>query len=126
MCLGQPAYPPDLYQKGNPVDDQTVPELTGYQATAAELRRIADAIEHLELSRGVPYVNVHFMPSAYDASTEQRIADVDAVASAVLGCAGEHQEFLGGAYHLVRATRAGVNIAVQEKLYDLEEPEARR
>jgi hypothetical protein len=108
------------------VDDQTVPELTGYQATAAELRRIADAIEYLELNGEVPYVNVSFMPSAYDASPEQRVAEVDAVASAVLGCAGQRHEFHGGAYHLVRATRAGVNITVQEKLYDLDGSEAGR
>jgi hypothetical protein len=108
------------------VDDQTVPELTGYQRVAAELRRIADAIEHLHLNQDVPYVNVSFMPGPYDATPEQRIADVDAVASAVLGCAGHREEFLGGAYYLVRATRAGVNISVQEKLCDLDEPGAGR
>jgi hypothetical protein len=105
---------------------ETVPELTGYQATAAELRRIADAIEHLDLAREVPYVNVSFLPSAYGVSPEERIADVDAVASAVLGCAGQREEHHGAAYHVARATRAGVNITVQEQLYELDESEAGR
>jgi len=113
----QPAHPPDLYQKGNPVDDQTVPELTGYRAVAAELRRVADAVEHLKLSREVPYVNVSFLPSAYKAPVEQRIADVDVVASAVLGRAGRREEHKdGAAYHLARETRFGVNITVQEQI----------
>jgi hypothetical protein len=107
--------------------DPSVTELTGYQATAAELRRIADAIEHLELNREVPYVNVSFLPSACGATAEQRIADVDAVASSVLDCAGQREEHKDGAvYHVVRATRAGVNITVQEQIREPDEPEAGR
>lgn len=104
------------------MDDKTVPELTGYAGAAAELRRIADAIEHLQLSREVPYINVHFLPSAWNASPEQRIVDVDAVASAVLGCAGQREEHKDGSvFHLVRETRAGVNIAVQERIAEADD-----
>jgi hypothetical protein len=108
--------------------DQTVPELTGYQATAAELRRIADAIEHLELGREVPYVNVSFMPSVYQAPPEQRIADVDAVAYALFGRDGQRETHKDGSqYHLIRVTRAGVNITVQEQISAPDdEPEAGR
>ena len=97
--------------------NQSLTELTGYQAAAAELRRIADAIEHLTLDRDVPYINVSFLPSAWNATPEQRIADVDAVAFAVLGRVGQCETHKDGSqYHLVRETRAGVNIAVQERI----------
>jgi hypothetical protein len=109
------------------MNDPSVAELTGYQATAAELRRIADAIEHLELNQEVPYVNVSFLPSAYGASVEQRIADVDEVAFAVLGVVGQCETHKDGSqYHVVRATRAGVNITVQEQIAEPDEPEAER
>jgi hypothetical protein len=98
------------------VDDKSVAELTGYQATAAELHRIADAIEPLQLNRERPYVILHFIPSAGDAPDEQKIADVDAVASAILGCAGQDEKIGSSWYHLVRATRSGVNIEVQNSL----------
>lgn len=92
-------------------------EPTGYQATAAELRRIADAIEDLELTREVPYVTISFLPGAHDATDEQKIADVDRVASAILGCAGQHVKHGRNSwYHLVQAERAGVQISVQESI----------
>lgn len=109
--------------------DQTVPELTGYQATAAELRRIADAIEHLELDRKVPFVTLGIQPSASGASPGRRIADVDAVALAVLGCAGQRDEHDDGAvYHVARVTRAGMHIAIHAQISKptADEPEAER
>jgi hypothetical protein len=102
---------------------ETVPELTGYQATAAELRRIADAIEHLELNREVPWVTLSFLPSAAEAPPEQKIADVDTVASAVLGCTGQREVHNGGVWHGVRATPNGVYININERLGDASEDE---
>jgi hypothetical protein len=93
-----------------------VPELTGYQATAAELRRIADAIEPLVLNHEVPYVTLSFLPSQHDAPDAQKIVEVDTVASAVLGCAGRTEKSGNSWYHIVRADRAGVHITVQERL----------
>lgn len=100
--------------------DIKVTELTGYAATATELRRLADAIEHLELAREVPYVTVSFLPSAQGASPEEQIADVNTVAQAVLGCDGERDEHSGGVWHNARGTRSGVYIAVAERIGDSE------
>jgi hypothetical protein len=100
--------------------DQTVAELTGYRATAAELRRIADAVEHLELNREVPYVTVSFLPSASDATPDERIADVNTVAQAVLGCDGKRDEHSSGVWQTARGERAGVYVNVTERLGDSE------
>lgn len=99
--------------------DQTIAaELSGYQATAAELHRIADAIRDLpHHGDGPPYVTISFLPSALDATDEQKTADVDAVASAVLGCAGKPTKSGPNTwYHLVQASRAGVQISIQEPI----------
>jgi hypothetical protein len=127
MHLGQPAGS-TLPEKGPDPMNDTVPELTGYQAVAAELRRIADAVEHLTLDREVPFVTLGFMPAAHGASPEQCIADVDVVASAVLGHGGHREVFEGGSeFYLADATRAGVRITVQGRLSVPDgEPEADR
>lgn len=94
--------------------DQTVPELTGFQAAAAELHRIADAIGDLPCSRKKPYLSLAILPTAGDSSTDQKIADVDAVAMAVLGKPAETVENSpGNWFRLVREERGGIYIAVQ-------------
>lgn len=59
-----------------------VPELTGYQATAADLRRIADALDALPPRDKSPYLSVSIMPLVKTAE------EVDAIGMAVLGKPG--------------------------------------
>jgi hypothetical protein len=100
----------------------TVPELTGYQATAAELRRIADAIEKLPSPREQPYVTLSILPSRSGSPDEQKVADVDAVAWAVLDCASAPEQIGDDWFQLSRGNRAGVYFAVQAQLAKKPDP----
>jgi hypothetical protein len=95
------AAPPDLYQKGNPVDDQTVPELTGYQATAADLRRIADGLDTLPPRVDSPYLSVSILPAI------KTVEEVDAIGNAIFGKTGETSRGSDGWRHQVQRTLHG-------------------
>lgn len=70
------------------------PEPKGYAVTAAELRRIADAIERLP---GAPsHVAVDFQTAPAKGTNEEIAAGVDAVAMAVIGRPGEDRDLSGG------------------------------
>jgi hypothetical protein len=72
-------------------------EPTGYAATAAELRRIADALETLP---GAPaYVSLDIQTADRHGTREQIIAGVDAVAIAVLGEPGKTVLMSSGTWH---------------------------
>jgi hypothetical protein len=95
------------------VTDQTVPEPTGFAATAAELHRIAD----LPCSRKKPYLTLGILPTESDSSPEQKIAEVDAVAMAVLGKPAETVENSpGNWYRLVRGECSGIYVSVQASI----------
>lgn len=64
-------------------DQNLPPEPTGYAATAADLRRIADALDKLPTDGKPPYLMLSILPSA------KTVEAVDAVTLAVLGKPGE-------------------------------------
>jgi hypothetical protein len=69
-------------------------EPIGYAVTAAELRRIADAIEDLP---GAPsHVSIDFQAAPVNGTDEEIAAGVDAVAMAVLGRPGKDRGLSGG------------------------------
>jgi hypothetical protein len=91
--------------------DQTVPP-TGYARTAAELRRIADALDTLPPVSMPPYVQVSILP-------ERTTSAVDAVAQAVLGRPGRTERISGDWYHVARGTNffaANVHVTVQARV----------
>jgi hypothetical protein len=80
------------------VDDQTVPELTGYQATAADLRRIAVALDILPPRDKPPYLSVSILPAI------KTVEEVDAIGVAILGKTGETRKDSDGWRHKVQGT----------------------
>lgn len=77
------------------MDDKTVPELTGYQATAAELRRIADALDTMPPRDVSPYLSLSILPSV------KTVEEVDALGMAILGKPGETSKNGDGWRHKV-------------------------
>jgi hypothetical protein len=74
----------------------TVPELTGYQATAADLRRIADALDALPPRDESPYLSLSILPAIKTAE------EVDAIGVAMLGKPGETRRSSDGWLHQVQ------------------------
>jgi hypothetical protein len=83
-------------------------ELTGYAATAAELRRIADAIETtMPPGDTLPFVKLHILPA------ERTAEAVDTMALAMLGEPGETERFAGEYRHVARCGPvAGVRVSI--------------
>ncbi|GEM_PF-4246509 len=107
----------------------TVPEPSGFRAVAAELYRIADSIRDLPSSREKQYVTIAFLPSPADATSDQKIADVDMLATAILDMPGKTIEnSLGQWMHVARSGQspAGVWITVQESVPSPHEMELER
>lgn len=72
----------------------TVSDQTGYRAAAAELHRIADAIEGLP---GAPrHMLLDFQTSPDSGTDDEIAAGVDAVAVAILGEPGKDRDLPGG------------------------------
>lgn len=71
-----------------------------YAAYAAELHRIADDLNALA-GRGLAaaYVSIDIHPHRAEGTDEQITAEVDAVATALLGRPGETYRLSGGSYH---------------------------
>lgn len=65
---------------------QSAPQPTGYQAVAAELRRIAAGLDTLPPTRHKPFTQVHVLP------VEKTAEAVDAIGLAVLGMPGVTEE----------------------------------
>jgi hypothetical protein len=85
------------------------PKPQGYHATAAELRRIADAIESLPYE---PFVTFYISP-APNGSDAEKVAAVDAVAMAILGEPGMPQRMSSGTWHhKAGRTAAGINLSI--------------
>lgn len=72
------------------MSDPTVPEPTGYRATSAELRRIADALDTLPAGDKPPYMLLDLIPA------EKSDKAVDAIALAVGGKPGKTERFADG------------------------------
>jgi hypothetical protein len=87
------------------------PEPKGYAVTAAELRRIADALDTLPPGDEPPFVLMSILP-------EHTIGAVDAVALAVLGKTGDAQKGGDGWFHLARGEhgRTSVIVTVQTNI----------
>lgn len=75
-------------------------ELTGYAVTAAELRRIADALDTLPTAVGLERVQLSILP-------EKTVAAVDAVAMAVFGKPGKGERNGRDWYHVRRTDPNG-------------------
>jgi hypothetical protein len=123
MCLGQPA-PPDLYQKGNPVDDKSVTP-DPWAAMAAELRRMADDFEKLIGQVAPGLVSLDIQPKgdvSHPPVAKQRaetIEAVDAVAHALFGEPGETKAMSNGTFHHKRYGRRGrITVDVYQALAD--------
>jgi hypothetical protein len=80
-------------------------EPTGYAATAAELRRIADALETLPPVDEAPYVSLAILP-------EHTAEAVDSVAQAVLGKPGKDERSDGGWRRIVHGGSLAANVWV--------------
>lgn len=85
------------------------PEPEGYAVTAAELRRIADALDTLPPVDRPPYVQLSILP-------EKTVSTVNAVALAVVGKRGE-VERIGSEWYLIARNRStpktNVHLSVQ-------------
>jgi len=87
--------------------------LTGYLATAAELRRIAAALADLPSpTEAPPYVSLTFIPNKGD-TTEETVAIIDALARAVTGKEATTERSGGSWYHLARSSNAKMYLTVQ-------------
>jgi hypothetical protein len=110
------------------VDDKTVPELTGYQAIAAELRRIADDVEGLVGEPAPRMFSLNIQPFNADgigANTAKgrpaTVAAVDAVGMALLGKAGRTHRLSGGSFHhSVHGDRGPINFSIYQSVADPE------
>jgi hypothetical protein len=78
-----------------------VPELTGYQAAAADLRRIADALDSLPPRDESPYLSVSILP------TNKTVEEVDMIGNAIFGKTGETSRGSDGWRHQVQGTLYG-------------------
>lgn len=92
------------------------PEPVGYQLTAAELRRIADALDTLPPGDHAPFTSLSFLPAGSGASRAEKVAAVDALALALFGDPGKPEKIGSDWYHLIRRTTNNVHLAVQEIL----------
>jgi len=86
-------------------------EPSGYQLTAAELRRVADALDTLPPGDKPPYVSLSILP-------ERTAEAVDAVAMAVLGKPGKAEKIGSDWFHLVRhhSLKTSVQVTVQTSI----------
>jgi hypothetical protein len=98
-------YPPDLYQKGNPVDDKSVTP-DPWAAIAAELRRVAENVETLMGEPAPRMFSLNIQPFNADgigANTAEgrpaTVAAVDAVGMALLNKTGQTHRLSGGSFH---------------------------
>jgi hypothetical protein len=115
--------PPDLYQKGNPVDDKSVTP-DPWAAIAAELRRIADDVEKLigHTPPGLFSVEVQpFAGRSYPPVPEQRedvIQAVDDVANALLGKSAQTKEMSDGksVHHTTSGRRGKISVSVYQAI----------
>ena len=85
-------------------------ELGGYQVSASELRRIADALDTLPHIAEPPWISFSILPDPHTAET------VDAVALAVIGKPGETEKNGSDWYHLVRRTVSNIHLTVQTRV----------
>lgn len=115
--------PPDLYQKGNPVDDKSVTP-DPWAAIAAELRRIADDVEKLIGHAPPALFAVDVQPlgnMSYPPTPEQRddtIQAVDDVANALLGKNALTKEMLDGVsvHHTTSGRRGKISVSVYQAI----------
>jgi hypothetical protein len=90
----------------------TVPtDQTPYAATAAELRRIADALDTIQDGAGPPFVILSILPKKGD-TAEETIAAVDAVAQA-LGEAAMTELNVSAWYHIARSYHTNDHLRLQ-------------
>lgn len=83
----------------------TVPEPSGYQATAANLRSIADALDTLPHGNA-PYATLSILPA------EKTVEAIDAVALAVLGKAGVTRRDSDGWRHIAEGRSGGAWVSI--------------
>jgi hypothetical protein len=90
---------------------------TGYRATAAELRRIADALDTLPERETLPFVTLSILPEQAKGSPDETRRVVDEVSMALLGKAATDDGIGGGMWHrLARGDRDGVHLTVQAQV----------
>ncbi len=94
-----------------------VPELTGYQAVAAELRRIAGALDALPPAAEQPYITLQLLPGNALAH-EGNAAAVDVLAHAVFGEPGKTRKDAGQWRHLVERTVGGIHVQIHARVPD--------
>jgi hypothetical protein len=98
------------------MDQPTIPpptdtgEPAGYAATAAELRRLADALDALTPPTRPGYVRLSIVPRDSDT------AAVDAVAMALLGKRGETERIGTDWYHVAKGDVRHVHVSIQAKV----------
>lgn len=92
------------------MDDQTVPELTGYQQQAAELRRVAEVLASAAEGAKRPYFTLTIIV-AEDAPHE-----VEALAERLLGKPGRVVRSGDSWFHLAQDYTAERALAVQSKV----------
>jgi hypothetical protein len=127
-------YPPDLYQKGNPVDDKSVTP-DPWAAIAAELRRIADDVETLVGSPAPGLFSIDVQPfgEVSHPPVPEQLGDttqaVDDVANALLGKSADTKKMSDGkSVHCTASGRRGrILLSVYQAVADTEDgPEAGR
>lgn len=86
--------------------NETVPELTGYQAAAAELRRIADALDTLPPRERPPYLSLSILPRV------KTVEEVDMLGVAIGGKPGKTQKDSDGWRHKAESCSSGSDLYV--------------